>query len=88
MKKTVFSPTFQKKLKAISQKDQQLTRKIQKQLRLFQRDPRHPSLRLHKLQGELKDVWSVSVTMSFRLLYTEDAEYYFFDMGEHDEIYR
>lgn len=88
MKTIKFSPTFQKKLLSLYKRDKQLTEKIRKQLKLFQSNPKHPSLRLHKLKGNLQNTWSLSVTMSFRLLFIEDTEYYFFDMGEHDEIYR
>jgi addiction module RelE/StbE family toxin len=87
MKKITFSPTFQKKLKRFYRTDKKLISKIEKQLKLFQQNPRHPSLRLHKLKGEMNNVWSLSITMSFRLLFVEDNEYYFFDMGEHSEIY-
>jgi addiction module RelE/StbE family toxin len=88
MKKLKFSPSFIKKLKIVHHKDKKLSLKIQKQLNLFKLSPTHPSLRLHKLKGELEDVWSLSVTKSFRLLYIDNSEYYFFDMGEHDKIYR
>jgi mRNA-degrading endonuclease YafQ of YafQ-DinJ toxin-antitoxin module len=88
MKRLKFSPGFQKKLAAIHRRDKKLSLKIQKQLKIFLADPRHPSLRLHKLKGELKNVWSVSVDRGFRLLFIDDAEYYFFDLGEHDEIYQ
>jgi addiction module RelE/StbE family toxin len=88
MKKIKFSPTFVKKLQIIKHIDIKLSIKIQKQLKLFQSSPTHQSLRLHKLKGEMKDVWSLSVTKSFRLIYINDSEYYFFDLGEHHEIYR
>lgn len=88
MKRLTFSPTFQKKLKLIHRKDKILIEKIRKQLLLFQENPKHPSLRIHKLKGDLQNTWSLSVTISFRLLYIEATDYYFFDMGEHDDIYR
>ncbi len=88
MMKVKFSSIFEKKLKTINHKDKKLSIKIQKQLKLFQLNPHHPSLQLHKLKGDLKNVWSISVTISFRLLFVEDNDRYFFDMGEHDEIYR
>ena len=86
--KLQFSPTFEKKLKTINHKDKKLSIKIHKQLKVFQINPHHPSLRLYKLKGDLKNVWSISVTIGFRLLFVEDNEHYFFDMGEHSEIYK
>lgn len=87
MKSIVFSVLFLKKLRLLSKKDPKLVRKIQQQLKTFQIDPKTPSLRVHKLRGNLSHTWSISVTSSFRLLYIHDSEYYFFDMGEHDDIY-
>ena len=88
MKKITFSPTFQKQLNQLQKKDKKLFEKIKKQFSLFASSPRHPSLRIHKLKGELRDVWSLSITMDFRLLFVEDTEYYFFDMGTHNQIYK
>ena len=88
MKAIAFSPTIYKQLQELRHKDQRLFRKIQKQLALFQQNPKHKSLRLHKLKGNLQGVWSISIDMNFRMLYKEDEEIYFFDMGTHDEVYR
>lgn len=88
MKKVIFSPTFQKQLAQIQQKDKKLFGKIKKQFTIFKSNPRHPSLRLHKLKGALKNTWSLSITMDFRLIFIEDNEFYFFDMGTHDQVYK
>ncbi len=88
MKQLVFSKNFQKKLQIIKLHDAKLFKKIQKQLELFIQNPRHHSLRIHKLEGKLKNTWSLSISMGLRLLYIEDSEYYFFDIGTHDQIYR
>lgn len=88
MKKIVFSPSFRKLLTQLQRKDRRLFEKVKIQLTFFEENPRHPSLRLHKLKGELQDTWSLPVTMDFRLLFVEDSEYYFFDMGTHDQVYK
>ena len=89
MKDIEFSPSFLKKLQYIHRKDNPLFVKIQKQLKIFQTGSRHNSLRLHKLKGELKNVWSMSIDRKQRLLYIEDEQsFYFFDMGTHDEVYK
>ncbi|OGD70434.1 hypothetical protein A3A84_03760 [Candidatus Collierbacteria bacterium RIFCSPLOWO2_01_FULL_50_23] len=88
MKRFLFSLKFVRKLRDIKHKNKDLGESIRKQLKLFKANPKHQSLRLHKLRGNLKDVWSISVNKSFRLLYTENAgSYYFFDLGFHSEIY-
>jgi mRNA-degrading endonuclease YafQ of YafQ-DinJ toxin-antitoxin module len=88
MKKVVFSSKFQRKLIFLQKKDTVLFKKVKKQLELFRLDREHPSLRLHKLKGNLKNVWSLSVTMDVRILFTEDTEYYFFDIGTHAQVYK
>ena len=60
-----------------------------KQLVLFEQDENYPSLRNHKLKGEMNEMWSISVGMNFRLIYfIEDNEAYFFECGTHDEVYK
>ena len=89
MKDIEFSSGLLKKLQAVGRKDKLLFVKIQKQLKLFQADSRHNSLRLHKLKGDLKNAWSISIDRNHRLLYTEDEQsVYFFEMGTHDQIYK
>lgn len=88
MKQITFSPTFQKKLKVIKHKNSKLLKKIQKRITQFRDNPQHPSLRIHKLEGKLKDTFSLSVDMSTRILFIEDTCIYFFDVGSHDQIYR
>ncbi len=80
---------LQKEIKEISKKNPKLLQKIQKQLGLFAINPKHRSLRVHKLSGELDNIWSISITMDIRLVYIQDRdEAYFFDIGTHDEVYR
>lgn len=89
MKKITLSPLFQKKLLQLQKKDLKLFKKIKKQFELFKINQQHPSLRLHKLSGELKNTWSLSVTMNLRMIFIEEnTEYYFFEIGTHDQIYK
>lgn len=88
MKSLLFSPKFVKKLREIERTDKKLIQLIKKQLNLFKSFPKHHSLHLHKLRGNLRNTWSISVNSSFRMVYTEEGgSYYFFDLGFHDEIY-
>lgn len=89
MKQLKFSPAFLKRLQEIQRINTSLSKKIQKQLKLFQENPHHPSLRLHKVTREVENTWSISIDMSLRMLYTETEEsYYFFEIGNQDEVYR
>lgn len=84
------SPLVDKELTRIKQNDRKLSERIAKQLSLFTTNPKHPSLRLHKIAGSTENVWSISVTMSIRMLYAliEKDTAYFFDIGKHEDVYR
>jgi len=77
------------RLKKIKQKQPQLFKKIQKQLKLFKINIHHPSLRTHKLQGNLSNTWSISIEGNIRLIYViKNNEAIFLKIGSHDEVYR
>ena len=83
------SDSLAKELTKIKKKDQKLANQLQKQLEIFSLNPKHPSLRLHKLKGELKNLWSISISESMRLVFLqEDNEAYFMDIGTHDQVYK
>lgn len=83
------SPEVKKELQVVKRKDHRLFHQINKQLNLFSQNPRHKSLRLHKLKGNQKNIWSLSVTGNFRMLYVIlDDVYYFVDIGTHDQVYK
>ena len=45
----------------------------------------HPSLRLHKLSGRLKGLWSISIDKKYRILFEalEDGNIVFNSIGTH-----
>ena len=47
---------------------------IRKALRLLDTDERHPSLRVHQLQGDLTGLWSASASNVLRLTFVRTAE--------------
>jgi len=63
-----FSRNFDKNLKRLVKNNLKLKVKIRKQIDLLSNDPKHPSLRLHKLSGE--NNWSISVTNEIRIIFT------------------
>jgi addiction module RelE/StbE family toxin len=84
-----FSSNCAKELKKIKQKQPILFRKIQKQLLIFQKNYRHPSLRTHKLKGNLVDTWSISIADNIRLIYfIRGNDVIIFKIGTHSEVYR
>lgn len=88
MKSIEFDSKVLKKLKLFQKRDPKFYKKIIKQLDLFENNPQHESLRLHKLKGGKTNVWSISIDKSYRMLYTEDGVIYFFDIGTHNQVYR
>lgn len=84
-----FSTEVQRQLKEINKKDQKLSKKIYKQLSLFLQNPRHPSLRIHKLSGKIKNQYSISITSGFRMTYfLAEGKAHFTKIGTHDEVYQ
>ena len=88
MKTIEFSPKVYKKLQSLRRTDKKIYQKIIKQLDLFQANPHHKSLRLHKIKRGKDNIWSISIDEGYRMLYIEDETIYFFDIGTHDEVYK
>ena len=84
-----FSTEVTTELKKIKHKQPLLFKKIQKQLKIFKENIKHPSLRTHKLKGNLVNTWSISIEGNVRMIYTlKNNEAIFFKIGGHDEVYR
>ena len=82
------SPKLKIHLRQIKEKDTKLFKKIQKQLKLFQNNHLHPSLRTHKLKGTLQEKWSISIEGNIRMLfYLSNEKAIFYILGTHDEVY-
>jgi toxin HigB-1 len=61
----------------------------EKTLKLLEIDPFHPSLRLHRLQGPLSELHSVSINIRYRItleLVIQGHKIIPVDIGSHDEI--
>jgi len=88
--KSKFSPLVQKEILSIQQKDKKLVERIEKQIKLFEDNPKHPSLRIHKLSGKINNMWSISITMSVRMIYIllDEDTALFVKIGTHEEVYR
>ncbi len=84
-----FSSEATKKLAVIRRKDKKLFQRIEKHLLLFQKNSKHPSLRTHKLTGNLDNRWSISINKSIRMVYIvkERDVVVFVTFGTHEEVY-
>lgn len=60
-------------------------------LQLLEIQPRHPSLRLHALNGKLEGLHSVSINLSYRItieFMIENERIILVNIGDHDTVYR
>ena len=81
--------TFKLQFEKTQKKNPKLKLRIKKQLAILKDNPRHPSLKNHKLKEKQEDIWSISVGKNFRLLYLiKDGNYYLYDLGFHDQAYK
>jgi addiction module RelE/StbE family toxin len=88
--KLVYSDNFLKKAKKLIKKNPPIKNKVYKTFELLENNPFHPSLRLHKLKGNLKDYYSISIDMSYRIIIDfviKDNEIILLDIGTHDDVY-
>ena len=90
MAKLSTAPYYERRLKKFITRQPDLRNQYLKTLSLMEQDPHHPSLRLHKLKGELSDFYSVSINMKYRILLDfiiRDDQIILIDIGSHQELY-
>jgi len=61
-----------------------------KTLRLLEANPFHPSLRLHRLSGKLDGLYSVSITLSYRItleFMISNEEIVPLNVGDNEAVY-
>jgi addiction module RelE/StbE family toxin len=90
MYKIVETKKYHKKLIKFFKHHSNLLQKYKKTIFLLENNPTHPSLRLHKLKGELKEYHSISIDMEYRIIIDFiiiDNRIFLIDIGSHDEVY-
>ena len=92
--KIAWTPKSLSSFKRLVRKNPQLRIAIAKTLKQLENDCYHPSLRTHKLTGNLADVWSCSIDYQYRILFefikdskTEENAILLLNLGSHDEVY-
>jgi addiction module RelE/StbE family toxin len=80
---------FLRILKKWRKKHPDLQERFQQKITLFVEEPFHPSLRTHRLSGNLDGCWSLSITHEYRLVFkfVLDDKVLLIDIGSHDEVY-
>jgi addiction module RelE/StbE family toxin len=90
MYKIVLTDKYLKKEKIFIKKHPDLKERYKKILLLLKVNPYHPSLRLHKLQGTLKEYHSISINLNYRIileLIITDKEIILLSVGKHSDVY-
>jgi len=88
--KIEYTQQYEKKLFKFLKKHRDIVERYKKTIRLMELNPYHPSLRLHKLQGRLSNLHSVSIDMQYRIsieFYIEDDHIVPINIGTHDDVY-
>lgn len=83
------TPEVRNSLKRLKKNDPKSFELIKKQLIIFENNPKHPSLRIHKLSGKLNNVWSISIVRKLRLVYfIKNGDAWAYMIGTHDQVYK
>lgn len=86
----IYTPAYNKRAARFLKKHPELAAQYAKTLQLLELNPQHPSLRLHKLQGRLTALHSVSINMSYRItleFLIQDGQLLLVNVGKHDVVY-
>ncbi|WP_420264042.1 type II toxin-antitoxin system YafQ family toxin [Candidatus Magnetominusculus dajiuhuensis] len=88
MPKLIPKNSFLRQSAKITKKLPSLETKILKALRLLHEDSFSPSLKTHKLSGNLNDKYACSVSDDIRIVFTiSDDTIHLLNIGSHDEVY-
>ncbi len=85
-----FADGYEKRVIKFFKKHKDIYPQYKKTIEVLQTNPKHPSLRLHKLQGKLSKYSSVSVNMRYRVIIdfiVVDGVIILIDVGSHDDVY-
>lgn len=90
MAEIIYTESYIKRAGKFIKKYPDLISQYEKTLKILEINPHHPSLRLHKLQGKLAELYSVSINISYRItiiFLLENDRIIPVDVGSHDGVY-
>ena len=90
MIRVIWSDKFISRYKKWARRHSDLKQVFKDKLILFEKEPFHPSLKIHSLRGKLKDVWSMSINYEHRLTFRfeeNNTKAILINIGTHDEVY-
>jgi len=86
----IYTQSYLKRATKFIRRHPDLLPQYEKTLKLLELNPAHPSLRLHRLGGPLRDLHSVSINISYRItleFLIEDEKIVLVNVGSHEEVY-
>jgi mRNA-degrading endonuclease YafQ of YafQ-DinJ toxin-antitoxin module len=86
----IYTKSYIRRAKKFAKKHPELLGHYEKVLRLLELNPYHPSLRLHRLSGNLKDLYSVLINISYRItmeFFISEKTIVPVNIRQHDHVY-
>lgn len=94
MRTLLFDTSFRRAVKRVCKNQPQLRSKMENVLALLSINPFTPSLKTHKLKGDLENLWSCTVEYDCRIIFRfsklvdeEEEAIVLINIGSHDEVY-
>ncbi len=90
MAKLIYTESYIKRAVKFARRHPDILPQYRKTLKLLEINPSHPSLRLHKLEGRLSGLYSVSINISYKLsidFIIDEDKIILIDIGKHSEVY-
>jgi len=86
----IFTESYEKIEQRFLKRHPDLRERYHKTLAILEKDPSHPSLRLHALEGRLAGLHAVSINLQYRVtleLELREQEIVLVSVGSHGEVY-
>jgi mRNA-degrading endonuclease YafQ of YafQ-DinJ toxin-antitoxin module len=86
----IYTESYLKRAAKFIKRHPEILPQYEKTLKLLELNPSHPSLRLHRLGGPLRELHSVSINISYRItleFLLEDGMIVLVSVGSHDDVY-
>jgi mRNA-degrading endonuclease YafQ of YafQ-DinJ toxin-antitoxin module len=86
----IYTESYLKRAAKFIKRHPEILPQYENTLKLLELNPSHPSLRLHRLSGPLRELHSVSINISYRItleFLLEDGMIVLVSVGSHDDVY-
>lgn len=86
----IYTESYLKRVAKFIKRHPEILPQYEKTLKLLELNPSHPSLRLHRLSGPLRELYSVPINISYRItleFLLEDGMIVLVNVGSHAELY-